>query len=115
MPKQLDIYWTDLEPAIGRETRKNRPSVILQSNLTLKRSHTIITAPLLPNHKEWPFAVNITPSDSNGLDIERYINLMHIRSLDISRLGNKQGRLEASYLDDIHDKLALIFGMDSPF
>ena len=57
--KQLEVRWVDLEPTRGAETQKQRPCVILQCDLVNTKSRTVIIAPLLPNHKSWPFAVNI--------------------------------------------------------
>ena len=45
MYQQLDIYWVDLEPAKGAETKKKRPCIILQSNLINKGTQTIIVSP----------------------------------------------------------------------
>ncbi len=109
MYRQLEIYWIDLELTKGAETQKKRPCVIIQSNLVNKGSLTVIVAPILPNHKDWPFAVNITPSKKNGLDKNRHINLKQLRAIDISRIHNKQGKLEESYLEDIKSSLKIIF------
>ena len=81
--KQLDIYWVDLEPTKGAETQKLRPCVIIQSDLVNIQSKTLFVAPLLPNHKVWPFAVNLTASNDNGLDRDRHINLKQLRAIDI--------------------------------
>jgi len=106
---QLDIHWVNLEPTIGAETQKRRPCVIIQSNLVNKGSCTVIVAPILPNHNDWPFAVNITPSKINGLDKARHINLKQLRSVDISRVGSKQGKIEHKYLEYIQNCLQIIF------
>ncbi len=111
MYKQLEIRWIDLEPTRGAETQKKRPCVIVQCDLVNKGTRTVIVAPILPNHKDWPFAVNITPSKANGLDKKRHINLKQLRALDISRVDNKQGVLEKRYLSKIDDALRLIFGI----
>ena len=58
------------------------------------KSRTVIVAPLLPEHKNWPFAVNIEPSRENGLDNERHINVKQVRAVDTSRFSNRQGILE---------------------
>lgn len=42
------IYWVDLEPTKGVETRKLRPYVIIQSDLVNIQPRTLIVAPLLP-------------------------------------------------------------------
>jgi mRNA interferase MazF len=109
MYKQLEIYWVDLEPTRGSETQKKRPYIILQSNLINQETRTIIVAPILPNHKSWPFAVNILPTQTNGLDKERHINLKQLRAVDISRIGDRQGVIENYYLDKVKERLALIF------
>jgi mRNA interferase MazF len=107
--KQLEIYWIDLEPARGAETKKLRPCVIIQSDLVNNQSKTLIVAPLLPNHKPWPFAVNLEPTQENGLDKARHINLKQLRAVDISRIGKLQGRLDTEYLPAIKSALAIVF------
>jgi len=66
---------------------------------------------MLPNHKSWPFAVNLTPTSINGLDKDRHINLKQLRAVDISRIGKKQGRLESEYLQSIKQALEIVFDL----
>lgn len=109
--KQLDLYWIDLDPTKGAETKKLRPCVIIQSDLVNIQSKTLIVAPVLPNHKSWPFAVNLSPSSDNGLDKYRHINLKQLRAVDISRIGKKQGELENEYLELIKKALKIVFDL----
>ncbi|MFZ1852270.1 MAG: type II toxin-antitoxin system PemK/MazF family toxin [Nitrosomonas sp.] len=109
--KQLEIYWVDLEPTRGAETQKLRPCVIIQSDLVNIQSKTLIVAPLLPNHKTWPFAVNLSPSHDNGLDKDRHINLKQLRAIDISRIGRKRGILDSEYLQAIKKALIIVFDL----
>ena len=60
--KQLEIRWVDLEQTRGAETKKKRPCVIIQADIVNRGSKTVIVAPILPGHKDWLFAVNITPT-----------------------------------------------------
>lgn len=106
---QLEIRWVDLEPTRGAETQKKRPCVIMSADLVNHQSRTVIVAPLLPSHKTWPFAVNLTPSTDNGLDKPRHINLKQMRAVDVSRISNRQGVVEASYRPDIEAAMRLIF------
>ena len=106
--KQLEIYWVDLEPTKGAETQKLRPCVIIQSDIVNIQSITLIVAPLLPNHKTWPFAVNLTPTNDNGLDKDRHINLKQLHAIDISRIGEKQGKIESQYLQEIKQALTIV-------
>lgn len=109
--RQLEIYWIDLEPTRGAETRKNRPCVIVQGNLVNQGSRTVLVAPILPGHKNWPFAVNVKGSKQNGIDKDRHINLKQLRVVDVSRIGDKNGTLESRYLTAIHHALRLVFSM----
>lgn len=108
MYNQFDIMWVNLDPTRDSETKKKRPCVIIQSSLFNKKSQTFIVAPLLPNHKNWPFAVNITPSKTNGIDKKRHINLKQLRAVDITRIDNKQGKIEEKHWKKIKESLKLI-------
>ena len=109
--RQLEIRWVNLDPTRGSETRKKRPCVILQSDLVNRGSRTIIVAPILPGHKDWPFAVNVTPTKQNGLDKNRHINLKQLRAVDVSRIKNRQGFLEKRYLDPVKSALNIVFDL----
>ena len=108
---QLEIWWVDLDPTVGAETQKRRPCVIVQSDLVNKGSRTVLVAPILPDHKTWPFVVNVVPSSQNGLDQNRHINLKPLRVVDTTRIKNQQGDLESTYLAAIHRALRLIFAI----
>lgn len=109
--RQLEIRWIDLGPTRGVETKKKRPCVILQDDVVNQGSRTIIVAPLLPGHKTWPFAVNISPTKNNGLDQNRHINLKQLRAVDVSRITNRQGIVEKRYLAPIKNALAIVFNL----
>jgi len=109
MYKQLEIWWVDLNPTRGAETQKKRPCVILQADILNKGSRTVLVAPILPDHKDWPFAVNVTSTKKNGLDKDRHINLKQIRAVDVSRLDNRQGVLESKYSGAIKTAVKLVF------
>ena len=85
--------------------------MIIQSDLVNVQSKTLIVAPLLPKHKTWPFAVNLMPTNDNGLDKDRHINLKQLRAIDISRIGKKQGKVENQYLQAIKQALTIVFDL----
>ncbi len=109
--RQLEIRWVDLEPTRGAETRKKRPCVIVQSDLVNRGSRTVIVAPILPNHKQWPFAVNLKPSKCNGLDKDRHVNLKQLRVVDQSRIAERLGWLEKRYWSQIKVALSIVFDL----
>lgn len=109
--RQLEIRWVDLDPTRGAETKKKRPCLILQDDVVNQGSRTVIVAPILPGHKDWPFVVNLRPTKSNGLDKERHVNLKQLRAVDVSRITNKQGVLEKRYLEPIKTALGIVFDL----
>ena len=60
--RQLEIRWINLDPPRGAETRKKRPGVVVQAESVNRGSRTVIVAPILPGHTDWPFAVNVSPT-----------------------------------------------------
>lgn len=113
--KRGEIWWVDLNPVLGSETGKERPCLILQNDIGNKNSSTTIVAPLLPGRKSYPFAVNVTPSQQNGLSGERYINLSQMRAIDARRITNKQGILEERYWVEIEKAVEIELGFSEKF
>ncbi|MCY3729115.1 MAG: type II toxin-antitoxin system PemK/MazF family toxin [Nitrospira sp.] len=109
--RQLEIRWVELDPTRGAETKKKRPCVILQDDVVNQGSRTVIVAPVLPGHKDWPFAVNLKSSKTNGLGMDRHINLKQLRAVDVSRVRNKQGMLEKRYLEPVKAALSIVFNL----
>lgn len=109
--RQLEIRWVDLDPTRGAETKKKRPCLILQGDVVNQGSRTVLVAPILPGHKDWPFGVNLKPTKINGLDQDRHVNLKQLRVVDVSRTSNKQGTLEKRYLDPIKAALGIVFDL----
>ena len=107
----MQVYWVNLDPTKGSETKKHRPCLIVQSSLLNRNSSTIIVAPIIPGNKEWPFVVNIMPTKKNQLDKNRHVNLKQLRAVDVSRITKQLGVIEGKYRDHINQKLAFIFNL----
>jgi mRNA interferase MazF len=104
-----EIWWVKLDPAIGIETQKTRACLILQNDLGNKQSSLTIVVPLL-TPKNYPFVVNISPSELNGLDRERGLHFSQIKAVDASRVLSKLGEMEASYWWKIEQAIAIQLG-----
>ena len=112
--KRGNIVWVDLNPTIGDEAAKICPCLILQNDLGNRHSRKTIVAPFL-KAKNYPFVVNVAPSTQNGLDRERGLDLSHIRSVSIQRIGSKLGEIEAQYWLKIKQAILLQLGFDDIF
>ncbi|TVQ65233.1 MAG: type II toxin-antitoxin system PemK/MazF family toxin [Spirulina sp. DLM2.Bin59] len=110
-----EIWWVDLQPVVGHEADKKRPCLILQNDIGNKNGPTTIVAPLLPGTKTYPFVVNVTPTEQNGLDKERHINLSQMRAVDAQRIKKQQGVLEEIYWPEIEQAVCIELGFSAVF
>ena len=104
-----EIWWVDLEPARGKEAKKIRACLIIQNNIGNEESDLTTVVPFLSS-KNYPFVVNIQPSELNQLDKERGLHFNQIRSVDASRLKSKLGTLEVTYFTQVKRALDIQFG-----
>ena len=101
---QFDVYMVDLDPAQGSEMKKIRPAVIISPNALNRHLNTVIIAPLTHTLKGYLFRV---PSLFEGEPGE--VALDQLRTVDKSRLKQKQGRIAASTAADIKAILGAMF------
>lgn len=101
---QFDVYIVDLDPARGSEMKKIRPAVIVSPDAMNKNLSTVIIAPLTHTIKGYPSRV---PSNFGGQP--GAIALDQMRSVDKSRLKQKQGQVDGSTAAMIKAILAAMF------
>lgn len=107
-----EIWWIELDPTVGVETRKTRACLILQNDFGNKQSSLTIVAPFL-DRKNYPFVVNVHPTSDNGLDKERGVHLNQIRAIDCSRIQTKLGDIDGGYWKEIERAIAVQLGFTS--
>ena len=93
----------------GKRSKKIRACLIIQNNIGNEESDLTTVAPFL-NPKNYPFVVNVQPSDLNQIDKERGLHFNQIRSVDASRLKSKLGTLEFAYFTQIKRALNIHLG-----
>ncbi|WP_019506321.1 type II toxin-antitoxin system PemK/MazF family toxin [Pleurocapsa sp. PCC 7319] len=106
-----DIYWVELDPTRGTEAKKTRACLIMQNDFGNKQSSLTIVVPFLAP-KNYPFVVNVLPSNLNGLDQERGLHLSQIRAVDVSRIKTKVGEIEKTYWKDIKKAVDIQLGFN---
>ena len=104
-----EIWWVDLDPTKGKEAKKIRACLIIQNDIGNEESDLTTVVPFL-SPKNYPFVVNVKPSELNQLDRERGLHFSQIRSVDSSRVKSKLGNLESSYFSQIKRALDIQFG-----
>ncbi|MBE9168217.1 type II toxin-antitoxin system PemK/MazF family toxin [Pleurocapsales cyanobacterium LEGE 06147] len=97
--KRGDVYYANLDPAVGSETAKLRPVLIVSNNVNNSAANTVTIVPLTSNVKRvYPFEVLLQPSDSS-LPKASKVQAQQIRT--ISKLRIKGNKIERPYPNNI--------------
>ena len=108
-PKRGEIYWVDLEPAIGGESQKIRPGLIVSNNIGNEVSLVVMVAPITSKAKQvYPFEVKTT---LNNKSVKIMLN--QCRALDKSRLKEKIGEVDVSTMHNVEEAIKIVFGLTS--
>ena len=113
--KTGDLYWVNLDPAIGDEIKKKRPVVVLNQGheKNLKQSIVVPITGWKKNWEENPFFVVIKPSNQNGLQKKSVIDCLQIRALSHNRFMDCFGKLTDKQFGDVKKAISLILDIDS--
>lgn len=99
--KRGDVFWVNLDPTTGTETRKNRPAVVLSNNLFNKYLPRVIIAPITSNvEKIFEFDSIVTVAKKKGK-----VMLDQVRTIDKGRLGKKLCALTSEEMASIEKAL----------
>ena len=86
MMKRGEIYYANLDPAIGSETKKSRPVLIVSNNANNKVALTLTVIPITSNTKKvYPFEVLLEVNDS-GLPKQSKAQCHQIRTISKTRI-----------------------------
>jgi mRNA interferase MazF len=102
--ERADVYFVNLDPTIGSEIKKTRPCVVISPDEMNRHLHTVIVAPLTSRGRLYPTRVRCRFDDQDGLVV-----LDQIRTVDITRLVKKVGRIEPATLSAVLSALGRIF------
>lgn len=102
--ERADVYLVNLDPTIGSEIKKTRPCVVISPDEMNRHLHTVIVAPLTSQGRLYPTRVRCRFDDQDGLVV-----LDQIRTVDVTRLVRKLGRIEPATMEAILSTLGRIF------
>ena len=106
--KRGEIYFADLDPTIGDETKKRRPVLIVSNNANNKAAGTGTVVPITSNTtKIYPFEVFLD-SNETGLNKHSKAQCHQIRTISKARMKNTTpaGYVRSS-MPKIHSALML--------
>ena len=102
--ERADVYLVNLDPTIGSEIKKTRPCVVISPDEMNRHLRTVIVAPLTSQGRLYPTRVRCRFDDQDGLVV-----LDQIRTVDITRLVKKVGRIEPATMSAVLSALGRIF------
>lgn len=80
-PQQGEVWWVNLDSAIGKETSKKRPCLIVSPDDMNAHLGTVIAAPITSTLRDWPTRLTIKLQRQNSS-----VALDQIRMIDNTRL-----------------------------
>ena len=112
--KRGDMFYADLSPVVGSEQGGIRPVLIIQNDTGNKYSPTVIAAAItsqtgknkLPTHIE-------IGSEENGLKADSVVLTEQIRTIDKSRLKEKNGHItDSEVMSQVNNAIGISFGLE---
>ena len=110
--KQGDIWQIGLDPAIGAEMRKTRPSLIINNDAMGKLPLKII-APITDwkeHYSNYPWIVKIIPTKQNGLTKISAVDCFQVRSVSVERLTALVGSVEPEIIIQVQEAITKVIG-----
>lgn len=107
-----EVCLVDLEPTVGSEANKRRPSVIVsndRANAAAGRlgRGVVTVVPITSNvARIFPFQV-LVPAGSSGLRVDSKARAEQVRSIAVERIGSSLGHLPATVMDELDHALRL--------
>ena len=102
--ERADVHLVNLDPTIGSEIKKTRPCVVISPDEMNRHLRTVIVAPLTSQGRLYPTRVRCHFDGKEGLVV-----LDQIRTVDVTRLVKKVGRIEPATLKAVLAVLGRIF------
>jgi len=94
--KRFDVFLVNLDPTIGSEIRKTRPSLIVSPDEINRFIKTVIVAPMTTKGAGYPTRIGCRFQGKQG-----QIVLDQIRTVDKTRLVRKLGRIDKPIQDRV--------------
>ena len=105
--KRGDIWLVNLDPTVGHEIKKSRPSVIIQNDIGNKYSTITIIAPITSQNIENIYPIEVLIKENFGLEKESKVLLNQIRAIDKIRLVKKLGFVDNEIMIKIDDAIKI--------
>ena len=108
-----EVYLCNFGIGIGSEMQKERPCVIIQTDVGNINSSNVIVAPITHAPKAMPTMAHIeTQTGTNGsVILDGQVNLSNIQTVSKARLGNYITKLSKKDIENIDNSLYVSLGL----
>ena len=111
--KRGDIYYADLNPAVGSEQGSIRPVLVVQNDVGNCYSPTIIIAVLTSkSKKKLPTHISIHSGEGN-IAMDSTVLLEQLRTIDKFRLQKYVGSISGETMDRIDRAMLVSLGLNT--
>ena len=106
-----DIWLVGLDPTKGREQAGMRPALVISVDIFNHGAAELVVAiPITSKDKGIPLHIKVDPHEG-GLSMTSYVKCEDVRSISTSRLIKRLGKVTASTIDDVEDRLRILLGL----
>ena len=96
IPLPAEIWWVDFGHGLPGEPAGMRPVVLMAPSADLVRDTPVVTViPITRTRRAYPFRMEITPTQENGLNEESFAQVDLVRSVSKDRLTHLSGHLDS--------------------
>ena len=103
-PLRGEVYLVGLDPTLGSEIKKTRPCLVVSPDELNQHLRTVIVAPMTTGGQAYPWRVACRFQQQSG-----FVALDQLRTVDITRLVKKLGRLSSASATAVLDTLQEMF------
>jgi mRNA interferase MazF len=111
--KRGEIYFANLNPAVGSEMNKRRPVLIVSNDANNNAASVVTILPITSNvSRVYPFEVLLNPEDS-GLSKASKVQAQQVRTISKQRiLGDAMGSLNTELIELVNAALKLHLSLE---
>ena len=102
--RRFAVFLVTLDPAVGAETTKTRPCVVVSPDEANDALSTVIIAPMTTVRRGWPTRPAVHFQGKSG-----EIALDQMRAVDKTRLVKRLGKIDGETANAVLDTLAEMF------
>jgi mRNA interferase MazF len=102
-----EIILVNLDPTVGSEIKKTRPSVVVSNDVANKYSSLITIVPLTSKKTEKIYPFEVLIKDVAGLSKESKAKVNQIRTIDKKRIVKKIGKISSLQEVEIDEALKI--------